>query len=255
MLFSAFRLQRLSASLLLCLLAATCWPSLAEASWRVAPIRLDFDQRTRSGVITLTNEGDEKITFSVEAAVWAQDETGRDVYTPSQDLVFFPKMLTIEPKQERVVRAGLRTPAGAQEKTWRLFVKEAAAPRETTGTAVAITLQFGVPIFAKPAREELKGEIEPISLSGGEVRATVKNVGNGHFRIKTITFLGKDEAGQNLFTQEVVGWYLLHGVSRTFTAPVADEVCRQLKTIDVFLEADRLKLSGTLDVDPTSCDR
>jgi len=86
-------------------------PLPADADWRVIPIRLDFDQKTRSGVVTLSNDGDEAIAFTVDAVEWSQDKAGIDRYTPSEDLVFFPKAITVPPTQERVVRVGIKAPA------------------------------------------------------------------------------------------------------------------------------------------------
>lgn len=235
------------------LLISTLWPLPAAGGWRVLPIRLDFDQRTRSGVITLTNDGDERISFAIEATEWSQDDQGKDVYTPTEDLVFFPRMVTLEPKQERVVRAGIRNSAGAKEKTYRLFIREADEPKRTEGTAVAIAIKFGVPIFVKPAKEELRGEIVRTALTDGEARVSVANAGNAHFRINSLQFRGKTASGETAFSQEVNGWYLLAGAARNYAVPIPPELCPQLKTIDFQVNGDRVNLSGKIDVDPNLC--
>lgn len=223
-------------------------------NWRVIPIRLDFDQKTRSGVVTLSNDGDTAISFTVDAVEWSQDESGQDRYTPTEDLVFFPKAVTIPAKQERVVRAGIKVPAVIREKTYRLFIKEVAEPGKAEGTAVAIAIQFGVPIFAKPVNEEVKGEItSTISANGQQAGITVANGGNVHFRISTITLSGKDVAGHEIMRQELNGWYLLAGSARTYFAPIPLESCPQLKTIDIQVNAGRLILNGKIDVDPAMC--
>jgi fimbrial chaperone protein len=234
------------------MIAAVPLPALSD--WRVIPIRLDFDQKSRSGVVTLSNDGDEAISFTVDASEWLQDKTGKDSYAPTQDLIFFPKTITVPAKQERVVRTGIKVPAISQEKTYRLFIKEASAPKKTTGTAVAIAIQFGVPIFAKPVKEEVKGEIIPtIAANGQQVEMSVTNSGNVHFRIGTITLTGKDSEGTEIMRQEVNGWYLLAGSARTYLAPLPAESCSQLKTIDIQMKADRLTLDKSIDVDPSMC--
>lgn len=238
---------------ILLLMATVLAPLPAEAGWQVIPIRLDFDQKTRSGVVTLINNGETNITFSIEAAEWLQDEQGQDQYTPTQDLVFFPKILTIEPNKERVVRAGIRVPATKQEKTYRLFIKEAAAPKKTEGTAVAIAIKFGVPIFAKPGKEEIKGEIRQTVVSANQAQLTVANTGNGHFRIATVRLAGENATGEPIFSQEVNGWYLLAGSSKEFTLPIPLGICSQLKTLKIQMNADRLYLDKKIDIEPAMC--
>jgi fimbrial chaperone protein len=228
-------------------------PALAEAGWRVVPIRLDFDQRTRSGVITLANDGDASITFAIEASQWTQDEQGNDQYSATEDLVFFPKMLTIEPNKERVVRAGIRVPATTLEKTYRLFIKEASEPKKAEGTTVAVAIRFGVPIFVIPLKEEITGEMQNLYVKGGLVGLTVANTGNGHFRIGTVRVTGVSAAEETIFEQEVNGWYLLAGSTRDFSIPIPEELCSKLKSIKIHMNADRLYLEKQLDVNPGMC--
>ena len=234
-------------------LAALLVPTVSAAAWRVIPIRLDFDQRTKSGVITLSNDGETSITFAIEAVEWSQDKQGQDQYTATQDLVFFPKLLTIEPNAERVVRAGIRVPATAHEKTYRLFIKEAAEPKKAEGTTVAIAIKFGVPIFAKPFKEEIKGEILRPLVAGDQIGLTIANTGNGHFRIGTVRLAGVNAAGEAIFSKEVSGWYLLSGSAKEFSIPIDPGVCAQLKTIDIKMNADRLYLEKKIDVSPAMC--
>lgn len=239
--------------LCLMILANLFVPTMAEAGWRVIPIRLDFDQRTKSGVITLSNDGETSITFAIEAAQWSQDGQGKDQYSATEDLIFFPKILTIEPKKERVVRTGIRLPATTREKTYRLFIKEASEPKKAEGTTVAVAIRFGVPIFVKPLNEEIKGEIRQPLVAGDQVKLTVANTGNGHFRIGSVNLSGVNAAGEAVFSQEVSGWYLLAGSVQDFSIPIPQDLCSELKTIDIQMNADRLYLEKQLAVNPSMC--
>jgi len=221
--------------------------------WRVIPIRLDFDQRVRSGIITLANDNDSPITFTVEAMEWTQDELGKDQYRDTEDLVFFPKTLTINPKEERVVRAGIKVPPIKQEKTYRLFIQEKPQKNDAAGTAVAIAVRFGVPIFAFPPRQDLKGEIVGATLDQGQLDIVVKNTGNVHFRIDSTRVSGKDAAGAEIFSQDLQGWYLLVAAGRHFPVDIPAETCRQLKTIDIQASGDQLQFSKEIHVDPDQC--
>src|SRR3989304_2850182 len=87
-------------------------PGIARAGeWRGTPLPLVFGRGGQSGRVTASNEGDEKIELQISASVWTQDAEGKDRYAETNDLVFFPKIMTIESKQERILRGGVRVPA------------------------------------------------------------------------------------------------------------------------------------------------
>ena len=109
---------------------------------------------------------------------------------------------------------GIKIPAAAKEKTYRIFIEEIPGPKKAEGTAVAIAIKFGVPVFVKPLKTEPKGQIEKLSLQKGVFEAIVHNSGNEHFIIKSLTVSGKNSKGEGIFTKELSGWYLLSAVSR-----------------------------------------
>jgi fimbrial chaperone protein len=221
--------------------------------WQVNPIRLDFDQKNRSGVISIRNDAEEKLFIRAEAFEWVQKENGVDAYIPSNDLIFFPKQLTINPKEERVIRTGFNVPAVKKERTYRLFLKEEAEPQSDSPNRVVIAIQFGIPIFSKPVKEEISGALEEILLQNGTLNLTVHNTGNTHFRINTVTLKGSDPTGAESFSQELNGWYLLSGAARTHSATIPEDICQRLKTIEVQVNADRITLTGKIDVEPPMC--
>lgn len=221
--------------------------------WQVIPIRLDLDQKTRSGVISIRNDAEEKLILRAEAFEWVQNADGKDDYIPSNELVFFPKVLTVNPKEERVIRIGIKAPEIKKEKTFRLFLKEEVEPQPDAANKVMIAIQFGLPIFSKPVKEEIAGTLEKFTLQNGQLSLLVNNTGNSHFRINTIAFSGVDQAGVERFSHQLNGWYLLGGAAKTYSAPVPEDICRQLKNIQVQVNADRLTLSGKIDVEPAMC--
>jgi fimbrial chaperone protein len=113
---------------------------------------------------------------------------------------------------------------------------------------VAIAVRFGVPIFLKPAKEEVSGEIEKLDMAKGVLRVGVRNSGNVHFTIKSIT-----AASGEAFSKEVPGWYLLAGAAREHAIELPAQACARLKRIDVTVKADKLELKGTLDVNALMC--
>lgn len=216
------------------------------AQWQVVPIRLDLSRKAKSGVITVRNTGDEILQVSVMAKEWLQDEAGKDQYADTANLIFFPKVLQIKPNSERVIRVGIKAPAIKQEQTFRLYIKEAVSPLKRS-SQVAVALQFGAPIFIQPLEENIAGEISDIELTDGKINFSVKNLGNTHFRTTRIDVIGKDASGQQLFNQELKGWYVLAGAIQHHEALIPLKVRSLLKTFEIKIVTDRMELFKSVD--------
>lgn len=214
-------------------------PLQAAGIWRVVPIRLDFDQKSRSGSITLHNEGDAPVNLQMRAVQWRQDAEGKDLYDESAELVYFPKIVTIPAGESRVLRSGINIPATAQEKTFRLFIEELPAPKENQGAAVAIAVRFGVPVFVSPIKPEFLGEINKLKMKNDGVDFSVKNQGNVHFRIHALYLVGRDEAGVETFRQKAEGWYLLAQAERHYSLSFPLAGCGKATTLEVLVNTDK----------------
>ena len=105
-------------------------------------------------------------------------------------LVFFPALLSLGPGKERKIRVGSTIPAGAAERTYRIFVEELPPARVSkvanAGTQVRVLTKMGVPIFVQPARPEPAGRIEMEGSEGGHLRFRVRNTGNAHFLLESM---------------------------------------------------------------------
>jgi fimbrial chaperone protein len=226
-----------------------------SGEFRVTPIRLDFDRGAKSGVITVINEGEEKLHVQMKAFEWSQDADGKDQYVETNDIIFFPRMMTLEKKEEKILRAGIKIPATTKEKTYRLFIEEILGPRkaEGVGVNVAIAIRFGVPIFVKPFKEDAKGVIEKIELSKGILNVHVKNAGNVHFIINSVNIKGKNVKEEEVFSKELSGWYLLNNVSRIYTTPIPGEFCKNIAKLDIEVKTNRFNFNGKLDVVQAMC--
>jgi fimbrial chaperone protein len=222
-------------------------------TWRVSPIRVEFGKGVKSGVIKVINEAEEKLTVQMKAFEWTQDAEGKDEYTETGDILFFPRIMVFEKKEERVLRAGIKMPAVKKEKTYRLFIEEIPGPRKAEETSVAIAIRIGVPLFLKPVKEELKGEIENLVMAKGRFSARVRNAGNVHFTIHSILVKGINPGGKELFSKELSGWYLLAGASRMYSTEVPSEGCLEAARIEIDVNTDKFTISGKLDADESMC--
>lgn len=231
------------------LFASSAW----AGNFRVSPVSLEFDSEKKSGVIRLINEGEESLRLQLGAAEWKQDEEGKDRYSETSDVVFFPKIMVVEPGSERVIRVGRKLSPAEIEKTYRLFVEEIPRRTESEGVRVNIAVRFGVPLFVKPLEEEPRGEVASAGLSKGRLDILVKNNGNVRFMIKKINISGGNPDEEVLFTRQLSGWYLLSGASRLYETSIPPEVCAGLATLDIEVETDRMNFTRKVDVHKEGC--
>ncbi len=226
----------------------------SSGEFRVTPIRLDFDNETRTAIVSVLTEGPDKLNLQIKALEWAQDSNGKDVYTDTSDIIFFPKIMTVEGGEEKTLRAGVQMPPPAREKTYRLFVEEIPQPKKKSeGVNIAIAIRFGIPVFVKPAREDAKAEINKVELSAGVLSVLVTNTGNVHLQVTSVDLKGLDSSGAEVFSEQIGGWYLLNGRTRLYTAPIPADVCAALSKIDVEVVTDRFTLKGSAEAGKTRC--
>jgi fimbrial chaperone protein len=170
-----------------------------SANFNVSPTSLELTGGAKSGTFSVINSGEDKLTCQIDLKEWSQDADGKDAYTDAKDIVFFPKIMTVEPNEQRAVRIGIKGPLSAKEKTYRLFVEEIPSQKKATDqkdagkitAGLTIAFRYSMPIFMRPARPQESGIIEKIDMSEGVVKAVVRNTGNVHFKLLSVTFHGK----------------------------------------------------------------
>lgn len=236
------------------LLSVVLLPQFGRAGeWQVVPIRLDLGAAAKSGVLTVKNRSDESLNIQLKAYEWSQDPDGKDKYQDTADLIFMPKIATIDKQGEQVVRVGIKIPATAREKTYRLFIEEIPKPRKAESSSISIAIRFGVPIFVKPLKEAIKGDIEKFEAVKGELSAAVSNSGTAHLNISAVNFRLRNARGDELFSKETKGWYLLSGISRRYSVPFPAELCKEAAVAEVDVKGDGLDLKKRVDMNVTSC--
>jgi len=225
--------------------------------FQVSPITLDLGKTNKSGTITVTNVGTEKINLQIQAMEWKQDAEGKDLYSETNDIIYFPKIVSVDKGDSQLTRVGIKEGLSEREKTYRLYIQEIPdqgkkAP-DKGKFQIAVMIRFGVPIFIKPAIENLKGMVGPVAVAKGTATAVVKNTGNVHFKIATVTIRGMMPDGQEAFSKELQGWYLLAGAEREYSAPVPSDVCLKLAKIEVIVKSEELTFSGIQSITKEMC--
>jgi fimbrial chaperone protein len=231
------------------LLALACCLSAADASeFFVSPVRAELKAGALNESISVTNRGSERLRVAVKVMAWTQDAQGNDVYRDTDDLVYFPRQMEIAPQGKRVIRVGAKSPAGATERTYRLFIEEQPEAAPEARPQVSVYFRFGVPIFLVPASPRPQLDIAQSAVDKGRLSVQLKNEGNRHARILRVKV--DDGAG---FEREVGGWYALAGTERNYTIDIPRDVCRRSRTLNVVVEGEGVRADRKVDVDPARC--
>ncbi|MGH8849474.1 MAG: fimbrial biogenesis chaperone [Casimicrobiaceae bacterium] len=203
---------------LLCLLAAWTVPVFA-GRFSVAPIRVDFTPGVRIGAVTVTSEDDHPLVFKNTPSAWTQNADGGDVYTPTSDLVVTPPLLRVAPTEPKIVRIGTLREPGDVERSYRVFLEEQApANPEGAGASIAVVIKFGVPVFVAPRQEHVAGTAETVAHAARKLTLLVRNTGNVHFNVETIT-------ANSVALKDVSSWYLLAGTARRYELAIPAQAC------------------------------
>ncbi len=230
------------------------------ANFSITPTSLDLGKNARSGAFSVINSGNEKLNVQISVKEWSQDPSGKDVYTDTKDVVFFPKIMTVEPNEQRAIRIGIKSAPSPVEKTYRLFVEEIPSshtPAQMGSGKIAagltIAFRYATPIFVKPLRPQESGIVEKVEMSKGVFKALIRNTGNIHIKVLSVKFKGLAADGKELFSMDSAGWYILQGLSRSYEVNVPVEVCGKLATLEVSAQSENLTVNGTLHVQKPMC--
>lgn len=242
-------------------LASACGALLAfgpatAGEFSVNPIRLELGAAVRSGVIVVKNEGKEKLGFQLAAMEWTQDAEGKDQYADSADLIFFPKIMTVEPGQEGLIRVGAKKPVTPTEKTYRLFIEELPGPAkspEKSGVNVNVLIRFGAPVFVNPLKAQDGLEIEGLSLAKAAAGFSAKNTGNRHQVVQGIHLKGKDAGGKEIYALTIADRYLLAGTNKPYSTVINVEQCLRMAALEVEVKTDKASATRKLDVTSAMC--
>jgi fimbrial chaperone protein len=232
------------------LTAVSCHSSVFAGAFGVSPIRIDLDPGTRTGLITVTNDDDRKLYFQLALFEWTQNASGEDQYADSSDLLFFPQIFTVDPKDKRLVRVGLKAPPLERERAFRLFIEEMPDPNAVPGTGaqIAVRLRFGVPIFLSAGKGASQPEVISAEASKGILRVAIRNTGTRQIRFEEVAMRDGDKT-----VAKTAGWYVFPGATRLFTLPVPPGDCPVPSSVEIRATADGKVVSKMVEVPPALC--
>jgi len=225
--------------------------SVLAANFSVSPIRLDLASN-QSTSVTVTNDSDKPLSLSMEAMTWMQDDKAMDHHEKTDALVFQPAQMTLEPKKKRTIRVSTKPgePRPATEAAYRLYITELPeAHAMHHGEAVALEVRFGVPVFVRQANASPQLSATTVSGSPGMLNVTLKNSGNAHAHIESIS--SKPEGiTESKFQQ----WYVLAGSSNNYVLAIPPELCKHVgKKVVLETRSDARMIPVDVTIPPETC--
>lgn len=170
------------------------------AGLQISPTGLSLPAKQRAGVFTLTNTGSRPLTAQVRVYRWEQDEQGKDVLTPSREVIASPPMVKLAAggeQQFRVIRAKLE---GQKEEAYRLVVDELPSPQDQVKKGLQFVLRYSVPLFLNQVESpEAALQWHIRHTPDGRALLTAENTGAAHAQLSNIAL----ENGKN--RQSLIG--------------------------------------------------
>ncbi|BDG07547.1 fimbrial biogenesis chaperone [Anaeromyxobacter paludicola] len=200
----------------------------------VNPILVRLTADERNAVVSVTNDEPEPVRFKVSVLAWQESSSGEMQLAPAEDVVWFPQLFTLAPKESRNLRVGTTQPPGARERSYRLFVEQ-LPPAEKPGgpSAVRVLSRVGIPVFVEPAQAAARPEIDGVEVRAGRASFVLRNRGNAHFRPTSLKLQARGAAGEVLHVQDFNGWYVLADGERRYDAALPAGICAQVRSVRV----------------------
>jgi fimbrial chaperone protein len=234
-------------------IVAASAPGAAAATFTVEPTQIYLSARTSSVLLTLRNDSKETLRFELSAFKWTQSPAGEMQLESTDDVVFFPALLTLAPGESRRVRVGHATNLEAREKTYRIFVEELPPLAQPAG-GVRVLTKMGIPIFLRPAKETATATLTGLGHQDGKLRFTLLNDGTVHFVPKEIRVRGiRDSA--TAFENRLEGWYVLAGGRRDFEMATPEADCSRVTSVVVDVQFGSDSLQERLQTPNGVCSR
>jgi len=170
----------------------------AAATWEIDPVRVELSPQQQTAAIKIKNNSNQVTTIQINVVAWSQSE-GKDVYTPSKELLVSPPMVTIAANSEQIIRAALRRPADAtSELTYRINLQELPTQPAPGFTGLQVALRIGLPVFVKPKTGKASPKMlwSVARMPGNMLRVELHNQGNAHVQVSDFALYipGEDRA-------------------------------------------------------------
>ncbi len=210
-------------------------PALA-AGFIVSPIKVEFPHGKSMASLNLTNTSGTPTLVQVEAFRWEQ-ENGKDVLTPTEDIFPAPPIITVSPRKTQIIRIALRRPPGANtELCYRLFISEVPDESRKGPSAVGVALRLSLPVFLEPvAKKKEKFQWEAERAGEKRIKLTLVNKGNTHEQVGPLKIY--DGNARKPVFDKTIGDYVLPGQARSWVLDLEGPVSSGLVSVEADMDA------------------
>ncbi len=244
--------RRLAPVVVVALLLAS--HALIASNFTVTPTEVDLSASATSALVTLRNGSKSPLRFEVTLFSWSEDEHGKMALVPSSDVTFFPKLVELAGGASRNIRVGINAGIARDvEQSFRMFIEELPDQSAPAANAVALRTKIGIPVFVRPAKPSRSAVVDGVSVEQGKVLVRVRNTGNLHVSVDTISVKGSSGSGAPTFTKEGPGWYVLPGATRIFEVPMTPTECKSTTSVAVEVFGHNQSFKGASQVSPAAC--
>jgi fimbrial chaperone protein len=229
--------------------------SSAAGDVAFSPTHLTLTARTKNASVTLSNQGDSPVRFEVRGLRWEQGADGQMKLLPTDELVVFPALLTIDAHASKVVRIADSSPPSSSERTFRLQISEIPAfqgPGVQGAATISLRSQFDLPVYYLPLEERVVGSISGAAVRQRKVLFSVANTGTVHFRPQDVRIVGIGVGGKRVFARTLDAWYVLAGGRRDYSLALSAAECQSLAAVDITVSTD-VPIKQTIEVPPDAC--
>jgi fimbrial chaperone protein len=206
----------------------------SAANFGVHPVSISLTERTPAATVTIRNNDDRPLRLQLAVFDWRQGADGEMVLERTEDVAFFPRLLTLGPRQERGVRVAAAARPGETEKSYRVLVEE-LPPLQKAGDPVSpgvrMLMRYSIPLFLKPTKASLREQANVRTAKAGELSVAFTNQGNVHVPPRTLDVQGVDQRGGTVFSHALRVDYNLAGGSRIYTVPMPSGTCGALRAV------------------------
>ena len=175
----------------------------------ISPTLVEIAPTRKSGSIQVTNQSDVAVDLQMRGYDWLQPN-GLDKLQPSETIVVSPAIATVPPGGRQLFRILVPVQPAATEQAFRVRINQ--LPRRDGPGAVAINLEFLVPVFRQAA-----GNAAAPRWTQSSAGVTFENAGTRHLKLADVTMIGSD--GTKSSRTLPGSSYVLAGTARTMPAP------------------------------------